>query len=74
MDSLLQALPALGCALMLPAMFLMMRGGMQKTDPPPPTPGPDRARDEELAKLREEVAQLRSQVDAETRSQDPAGR
>lgn len=69
MDSLLVAMPALGCALMMvPMIWLMSRGMKQDGSPPsgPPSPPPV-ARDPEVAELQAEVDRLR----AEMRAQDP---
>jgi hypothetical protein len=73
MESLLLALPALGCVLMLPAMMWMMsrmrtdEGGA--TAPPGPPPG---AHDDEVRRLRDEVARLRSDVDADAHRRQPS--
>jgi hypothetical protein len=75
MESLAAALPLLGCALMMPAMIWMMSRGMRSGE------SSGRAHEatgqpggEELTKLREEVAQLRSELEAEHRSATPADR
>jgi hypothetical protein len=75
MDSLLLALPALGCVVMMPLMMWLMSrsmgnrhdAGQQQQDPG------EQARAEELSRLRDEVARLRSDVDAESGSRGPAG-
>jgi hypothetical protein len=77
MDSLLAALPALGCLVMMPAMAWVMARGMPKHDSPDParqqplTEGP--ARDDEVTQLRDEVARLRADLDGEAHSSESTG-
>lgn len=69
MDSLLVAMPALGCALMMVPMIWLMSRGMKRDGPPASgyrSPAPS-GRDPEIAELQAEVDRLR----AEMRAQNP---
>ena len=58
MDKLIYLLPVLGCAAMVGVMMLMMRDGhANRRDPAPLV---DRTTQEEIAKLRAEIAVLRT--------------
>lgn len=75
MESLLAALPALGCVVMMPAMMWLMSRGMRGNDTPPPQADPQ---DTEVRRLRDEVARLRADIDSDThpsdsRQSEPAG-
>lgn len=64
MDSLLVAVPALGCALMMVPMIWLMSRGMKQDHPPtpgPPSP-PPATRDPGVAELQAEVERLRAEV------------
>jgi hypothetical protein len=72
MESLLAALPVLGCVVMMPAMMWVM-SRMRTDDGTTPRPGAnERPQDDELLTLRDEVARLRSEVEASDRH-EPAG-
>ena len=57
-DKLIYLLPVLGCAAMVGVMMLMMRDG--HANRPGPAPLVDRTTQEEIAKLRAEIAVLRT--------------
>ena len=54
MDKLLVALPALGCAIGMPLMMVLMMRGSRSRDATP--------RHDETAELRNEIAQLRDEL------------
>ena len=58
MEKLAYLLPVLGCAVMMGAMMLMMRGGHGR--PGPAAAQPDPSTQEEIAMLRAEIAGLRA--------------
>ncbi len=72
MDSLLAALPALGCVVMMPAMAWVMARSMRDRDTRDPThqQPPDSAHDDEVTRLRDEVARLRADLDREPDSSE----
>jgi hypothetical protein len=72
MESLLVALPALGCMLMVPAMAWVMSRIRHDGPNGAPPPAPGEVSDGELRRLRDEVARLRSEVDAGTVRREPA--
>lgn len=75
MESLLVALPALGCVVMMPLMMWLMGRAMsnrENGDKQPQAPG-DQARAEELGQLRDEVVRLRAEIDTGPRSPESAG-
>jgi hypothetical protein len=73
MDSLLAALPALGCVVMMPAMAWVMARSMRDRDTRDPTrqEPSDPAHDDEVTHLRDEVARLRADLDGEPASTEP---
>ncbi|MGH9214833.1 MAG: hypothetical protein ACRDZS_01130 [Acidimicrobiales bacterium] len=72
MESLLVALPALGCVVMMPAMMWLM-SRMRSDDTAAPPPGTTQPAQDELRRLRDEVARLRSEVDADPDRRESAG-
>lgn len=73
MESLLLAIPALGCVVMMPLMMWVVARAMGNRGQQPSTGGEEHARPEELGRLRDEVARLRSDIDAEVRSRESTG-
>src|SRR5918996_356073 len=73
MESLLVALPALGCAVMMPAMLWVMSRMRHDTprDAPPLAPRAGSTSDDELRVPRDDVARLRSEVDAGPARREP---
>ncbi len=63
MSTILRFLPALACA---GVMFVCMRGMSRRA----PTSEVSESRDEEVARLRSEVEDLRSRLDASTADRD----
>lgn len=57
MRTLLAALPAVGCMLMIPAMLWMARGTRDRSNR-----DPNATRAREVAELRDEVTSLRSEL------------
>jgi hypothetical protein len=76
MESLLVALPVLGCAVVMPAMMWLMSRGMKQGKTPTPRPSGDRPVDagqaDEIGQLRLDVDRLRSVLDSESRPSSPA--
>jgi hypothetical protein len=64
MSTILRFLPALACA---GVMFICMRGMMSRSGPSSDVSEP---RDEEIARLRSEVEDLRSRLDPSTADRD----